>query len=304
MEMKHIKISNEWCCRWAPSLGALEDTHENVWGTKTYDPETDIDKPCVFFGLYGFPDFIALWKHKGRKAILWAGSDIRHFVNGYWLDDTGEIRLDKKGLVEWINKNCESYSENMVECEALRSVGIDSKAVPSFLGNIDDYEVSYEWSERPKLYTSVSGNNFELYGWDKIPELARQNPDIEFHCYGNTVFPWELPLTENPFNSVGIYRGNIILRGRVSKEQMNSEVRNMQGALRLAEFDGFSEILAKSILWGQYPVSLIEYPFMFRVDEIDKIRYQEEPNIKGREFYRKILNSYPWNNVKKYKTTQ
>ena len=78
-----------WQCRIAPSLGGgFAGTPNKNWGTCDYK---DNKTPTIFFGLYGLPDFYALWRHKGRRAILWAGSDIIHFLNGYWLERKGAI---------------------------------------------------------------------------------------------------------------------------------------------------------------------------------------------------------------------
>jgi len=265
-----------WQCRWSPTLGSLEDTHQNVWGTDDY---TDNERPTVFFGLYGLPDFYALWRHKGEKHILWAGTDITHFRNGYWLDENGEIRVSPYELAHWIRVNCTSWVENDIEAQKLQELGILSKVCPSFLGDVNQFEVSFKPGN--KVYTSVSGDNFRLYGWDKISELARQNPDIEFHLYGNSKSSW-------------IGTSNTIVHGRVPKEQMNTEIKEMQGALRLTEFDGFSEILAKSILMGQYPVSLIKYPYMLSLEELGTITEKKEPNIEGRNHYLKTINQFPW----------
>lgn len=269
-----------WQCRVAPSLGALEGTHQEAWGTKEY---TDPTKPCVFFGLYGFNDFFTLWRHPGRKAVLWAGTDITHFRNGYWLDQGGSIRLDYKSLAQWLN-TCENYVENVVEYQTLKDLGIEATIVPSFMGNIGDYEISYTHAQVPKLYASVSGDNFDLYKWNEVEELASQNPDIEFHLYGNNT-PWYS------------MNDNVVVHGRVSKEKMNQEIKTMQGGIRLLEHDGFSEILAKSILWGQYPVSVIPYPHMLKPEEIATIKDKIEPNREGRDHFIKTLNKYPWNNV-------
>lgn len=277
-----MQSAHKWQCRVAPSLGALEDTPDHIWGTKPY---LDEFQDTVFFGLYGFPDFFALWRHKGRKCVLWAGSDIQHFLLGYWLDEEGMMRIHPTQLSAWLDTNCEHYVENEVEQVALRSVGVRSKVVPSFLGKASDYGITYEVSPRPRLYTSVSGNNFELYGWDKIPLLASRHKNIEFHCYGNTVEP--------PFTLA--YRTNLILHGRVSKEEMNKEIMHMQGALRLTTFDGFSEIIAKSLLWGQWPVSHIEYPHTLRAT--DHIVLPSEPNKAGREWLLSVVNKYPWNHA-------
>lgn len=261
-------------CKVAPSLGALEGHPNDVWGTVDY---TNQDDPTVFFGLYGLPDFYTLWRHRGKKWILWAGSDIRHFADGYWLDDEGKIKVAPWPLADWIGENCESWVENEVERDALLTFGIKSQVCPSFMGNIDDYEVSYQ--PNGKYYASVSGDNFKLYGWDKIDQLASKHPKLSFHLYGNTLH-WP------------VKHKNIHVHGRVPKEQMNEEIKQMQGGLRLVEFDGFSEVLAKSVLWGQWPVSLIKYPYIG-----EKVLRHAPlfPNTDGRDYYRKTLNQFPWN---------
>lgn len=260
-------------------MGALEDTPDNIWKTKPY---LDEFQNTVFMGVYGLNDFFALWRHRGRKAILWCGSDIQHLLLGYWLDDEGKIRIHPSQIAPWIDTYCESYVENEVEQQALRTVGIRSKVVPSFLGDVKKYEVSYKHSDTPKVYTSVSGNDFKLYGWDRIPELALANPEVEFHLYGATV-------------PIGFSGENIINHGRVPKETMNEEIKDMQGCLRLTSFDGFSEIVAKALLWGQWPVSLIEYPHTIRPFEMEKLKDMKDANIKGREWLLASVNRYPWN---------
>lgn len=271
-------------CRIAPSLGALEGDPHEVWGTKPYhedDMAEIIDKPCVFFGLYGLNDFYSLWRHRGKKWVLWAGSDIRHLRAGYWLEDGGGIRISHKAIGQWIDKYCESWVENEVERRELMSLGIHAQVCPSFMGRIEDYEISYEASRRPKVYASVSGDDFALYCWPEIEKLAEENPELEFHMYGNTV----------PYRSI---RTNFIVHGRVPKEKMNEEVKGMQAALRPLEFDGFSEVLAKSVLWGQWPISKIEYPHVMKMGGLKILSKLDTPNKKGREYYIKSLNKFPW----------
>lgn len=280
----------KWTCRVASSLGGgFAGTPEKVWGTPQWKPEdVDIYGPTVFFGLYGLPDFYALWRHKGRKAILWAGSDITHFINGYWLDDKGEIRIEPQRLAEWINKNCENYVENGVEHEELMVLGIESKIVPSFLGDVKDYNIEFKYDQRPKVYASVSGDNFDMYGWSLIEHIA-DRCNVDFFLYGNKT-PWESK------------HSNVFVRGRVSQEEMNNEIKSMSCGLRTLEHDGFSEITAKSILWGQYPISYIGYPHVdsFKTREelvllLNNLVNKTSPNIQAREYYLKNVNKYPWN---------
>jgi hypothetical protein len=251
-----------------------------VWGTQPY--EEDSTDPTVFFGLYGLKDFYALWRYRGPKYILWAGSDITHFKLGYWLDDVGHIRIHPEPLAKWIAENVISYVENDVERTELHRFGIDSKVCPSFLGDVNDYPMLYTPPKRPKFYTSVSGNDFQLYGWDDVEDLSDDYPEVEFHLYGNTE-PW---YTDKP---------NIIVHGRVSQAEMNKDIQHMTGALRLTKHDGFSEILAKSLLWGQWPVSPhIDYPHV--ASSIKSVlNKSDEPNKKGRDYYLSVMNKYPWN---------
>lgn len=280
----------QWPCRVAPSLGdGFAGTPYEVWGCKKYNEVEDTEKKTVFFGIYGLPDFFALWRHKGDKYILWAGSDIRHLKNGYWLDKEGNIRISPQAICEWINKNCISYVENRQERNMLLGMGIESEVVPSFLGNVDDYEVCYKYNPRPKVYASVSGNNFELYKWHLINEVATSVPEIEFHLFGNTV-PFE---TNNK---------NVIVRGRVSQEEMNTEIKTMQCGLRLIEVEGCSEVIVKSALWGQWPISRIYYPAITNIlnkkellISLRDLVNKKEPDLSARQWFLDNLNKYPWN---------
>lgn len=276
----------KWKCRYAPSLGALEDTPENIWGTEPYDPAKDLYEPCMWFGLYGLPDWYSLWRHKGKKAVLWAGSDIKHFLNGYWLDAEGDIRIDPKGLAVWLNWHCENYVENEAEQAALMSIGIDAKVVPSFLGKMSEYEVSFTPSERPKVYVSSGIDRQIEYGFGIVEEIASKC-NVDFYLYGAD---WTSQ------------HQNVIVRGKIPKDEMNDEVKCMQSGLRLNEFDGFSEITAKSILLGQYPITRINYPHIDSyqtkeglIELLNNLVNKKEPNLKVRDYYLSSINQYPWN---------
>lgn len=248
----------KWQCRIAPTLGGgFAGTPNDVWGTVDYTNDTD---PTVFFGMYGLNDYQAWWNHKGEKAILWAGSDMRNYLNGYWLDREGKDRIKPAFYA-----GAKHYVENSLEQIALGSMGHWATVVPSFLGNVEDYPIQ-EIDPRPRYYTSVSGDDFELYGWNEIDDIAKKNPDTEYHLYGNTK-PWTTT------------QKNVFVHGRLTQEEMDGQIKSMTGAIRLTRFDGFSEILAKSILWGQKPISpYIYYPF-----------------LHDRKQFLEVVNKYPWN---------
>lgn len=275
--------------RVSPTVGGgFERTFEEAWGLETYNPE--LNEPTVFAGCYGLPDFYTIWQHNGKKYIFWCGSDIRHLQKGYWLDEEGSIKLGFKSISRWLNKNCENWVENEPEREALEELGITAKVCPSYLGDVNEMKPSYK--PNGKFYASVSGDDFELYGWYDIYDLAVKHPELEFHMYGNTE-----PLFITPFLLRRLRKQkNFIVHGRVSKEQMNKEIKDMQGCIRMIPLEGFSEIVAKSVLMEQWPISIIPYPYTILPKDIGKI--PKKPNIEGRKYYLKELNNYPWNNEK------
>ena len=272
-------------CQWSPTLGALEDTHENTWGTINY---TDPEAPCVFFGVYGLPDFWKIWRHKGKRYVFWAGSDIVHLQNGYHLEDGGNIRVDSTPLAQWLDKYCENWCENEVERKALKDMGITAFIGQSFLGNVEDYEATFEPSERPQVYLSANPGREEEYGWGVIEKIA-DSCNVDFHLYGSP--DWQ---TEHQ---------NVFVKGRVPKEEMNEQIKKMQCGLRLNAFDGFSEVTAKSILWGQYPITpeSFKYPHIegYRslnhlIWLLNRLKLKNKVN-PARKHYQSNLNNFPWN---------
>lgn len=294
----------KWQCRIAPSLGGgFDGTPNETWGTKDYENQDD---PTVFFGLYGLPDFYTLWRHGGEKHILWAGSDILHFRKGYWLDGKGDIAFPFQGnnektpdfLAKWINANCTNWVENEAEAWQLKDCGIEVDHIqPSFLGNIKNYKV--EFIPGNKVYVSANEGGQMEYGWSIVQAIACELPQIEFHLYGAT---WQQQPLEN-----------VIVHGRVSKREMNEEIKKMQCGLRLNKHDGFSEITAKSVLWGQYPITYLYHP---KIDQyvkdscgqpycmrgmnrliklLKKLPKRKKPNLEARDYYMKHINQYPWN---------
>jgi len=282
-----MKEKNRWYCEWAPSLGDLERDALSAWGTPPYEQEKHINENVVFFGLYGFPSFYKLWKHEGKRYILWAGSDILHLKGGYHLEDGGGLALSPQDISVWINKHCENWVENTTEQDALKELGIRSQVCPSYMGSLDIPITFKPALDYVKVYASAS-NDPNAYGWPTIERIAGKVPFVDFHLYG--IDGWR---TEHK---------NVVTHGRVPKEKMNKEIANMQGALRLNRFDGCSEILVKAVLQGQYPLVRVPHPKVdtFTTDDdiidwLHKLKDKTEPNTEARNWYLTNLNRYPWN---------
>lgn len=287
-------------CRVAPSLGGLEaDDHEygipghqRTWGTLNYDPKYNRHEPTVFFGLYDLRDYIALWRHKGQKWILWAGSDLENLVHGFIFND-GKLKLLSKIFRGnwWVLKIIEkakNWVEDRDEQNKLRKLGIISEVAPSFMGRLEDFGVSYQCFHHPNVYVSGHPGREDEYGFEQVKRIAPRCPQVNFHLYG-AMPDWKQ------------WPPNITLHGRVPKEQFNREIKNMQCGLRLNKSDGFSEITAKSVLMGQYPLTYLEYPCIpnFKNDGelvslLNSLKQMQKPNWTGRNYYLQALNNYPW----------
>lgn len=279
----------------APSLGSLEGTPEETWVTPEYSWWSNRHHPCVFFGIYDLRDYLALWWHRGGGYILWAGSDLRNLRDGFAFND-GKLKWLSKALrgllTRWIVRLVSKYQnwvENAWEGSILASYGIPYNECPSFMGGTGSYEVSYASGPVTNVYLSASEGRQEEYGWGIVERIANWLPNHRFHLYGA---PWKTR------------HGNVVIHGRVPKDRMNEEIKGYQIGLRLNETDGFSEILAKAVLMGQYVIGKVKHHHIpsFENDmdlilQLNAMAGNKEPN-PARAWYLENLNAYPWNSLR------
>lgn len=285
-----IYNNNTIQCQYSPSLGGGFEAHPNdIWGTVPYKSK---DLPTVFCGLYDLRDYFALWRHKGKVWCFWCGSDIRNLKQGFTLND-GKLRLISWLLGTWwvfkILKRAEHWCENENEQRDLAELGIESNICPSFFGDVTKFHINYWWSKNPKVYISTGKGRQTEYGFGIIERIAPMLPKIDFYLYGDD---WDTK------------HKNVHVRGRVSIEQMNEEIKEMQCTLYLNESGGTSEVMMKAILQGQYAISKIPHPLIPSYEtEEELIQYLESltrtyhPNTKAQMYYIKTLNRFPWNHA-------
>ena len=279
-------------CYMAPSLGGLEATPAEAWGTEPYKIFKDRNEPTVFVGLYDLRDYLVLYQHRGEKYVLWCSGDIDNLLAGFVLND-GKLQLISKifkglpsSFMDMLRYECSHYVEDDDEAEKLKSLGIRARVAPSFLGKIEDFPISYKQRQRPNVYLSGHPDREEEYGFFFVEELAKELPDVNFHLYGAeycSSFP------------------NLISHGIVPKSLFNADIKSFQCGLRLNKSDGFSEITAKSVLMGQYPITYLTYPLIpsFKkkeelVELLSALKEMDKPNFLARDYYLLHLNSFPW----------
>lgn len=208
-------------------------------------------KSAVFFGMYNPVDYFRLMWHKGPKTVFWCGSDILNLQNRpVWQKIIAKIPASH-------------ICENVVEAEGLKEMGISpDKVKPCLFDDMSNIEVSFKPSKKPHVYLCIQPLREREYGLELIEtNMARACPEVTFHVYGKSKpfheVWWEDGILHNRDYA---HHPNIVYHGKVPNEQFNEEIKDYQAALRMNEFDGFSEVLAKSILIGQYPISRIPYP--------------------------------------------
>jgi hypothetical protein len=275
------------------SLNNFKEKAEKTWGLLSYNPKYDRDKTVIFFGMYHIGDYLKVWRHRGDRFIFWCGTDIFNLRRKYLLSD-GKDKLISKLLSfikwhDWIfSGKIIHYVENEVEQKELKKLGIISEIKPSFLDDVKDYQISFRPSKRPEVFAvKYLGREKE---WEdiNIERLARLVPEIVWHIYGGK---------QKYFDSdTGIY-----YHGRVSQMVFNKDIRGYQAGFRPNIHDGFSEILAKSVLLGQYPISRIKYSNIdsYETEEelvniLRELKNKKEPNSKGREYWLGNINKFEW----------
>jgi len=281
--------------RTSGSICQFETKALKTWNIKKAEGKKDLKSNKVFFGLYHLNDWRGFMAHKGKRFVLWAGGDLLNLERGYAFSDGVELEKSKRWSFipwHWIFRlfKADHYCENEVEFERLYKLGIKAKIVPSFLEDVKNFDICFKPSKKSHVYISAREGNSEAYGESLIERIAPEVPDITFHFYGIT----------RPSHD------NIVYHGNVSADQFNQDIRNYQGCIRANESDGFSELVAKASLMGQYAISRIRYDGIWHYRKkseliilLKLLAEKTEPNLEAREWVLKNVNKYPWNSANK-----
>ena len=231
-----------------------------------------INESVLFFGMYHKNDYKRFIKHKGKRIVYWCGSDI---LNLNWKNN-------------WIFRlfKAEHICENKVEQNQLFKNGIVAEIKPLYLGK--NFDISYKQSDKPHVWFCIHPKREVEYGLYIIYLVAERLSEIIFHIYG----------IEKP---VGIFNwtDNVIFHSKIIEEQLDEDIKNYQAGIRLNEFDGFSEVISKSILLGQYPISRIKYDYVDSFSTIEdllfllhKLKYKYKPNVLARNYWMYEFNKW------------
>lgn len=286
--------------RISSSVEGFKHRVQDTWGLDEWLGWNDENQNVLFFGLYTKNDYDTFLRHKGKKTIFWCGSDIQNLLGNY----------DSRRILKLFPET-EHWCENEVEAENLRRVGVEAKVCPSFLDDTDNYSLSYKHSKTPHIFLCGHDKREDEYGVDLVKRIAPRLPDTIFHIYGINPNSSYFSTILDPLNKsvvIDVDYPNILYHGKIPEEQFNNEITKYQCGLRPNEHDGFSEVTAKCVLNGGYPITRIKYPNIWNyqtddelVELIAKLKYMTAPNIEVRSYYLKTINQFPFNqNQKKF----
>lgn len=242
-------------------------------GLKEYRFFRDWRKKTIFFGLYHELDYIKFLLHGGEKTVFWCGGDILNLMNNpnwrFWASLLSKSRA-------------KHFCENGREAEALLLMDIYTDIRPMIF---DEPPTALNFKPIKNVlhvYISAHEGKEEQYGVDFIVnEVAPQVKWVVFHIYGVD----------------GLSVENVIYHGKVSNEEFNEDIKGYHCAIRWNYFDGFSEVLAKAVLMGQYAISRIWYPHMgfvpaksSLIPALKRVRKKKEPN-QDRIYWQKELEN-------------
>lgn len=213
--------------------------------------------------MYHAGDYIRLLLHRGKRKVFWCGSDIKNLEKSRW---------------QWVVKRITAthICENEVERDALEDVGITASILPQIFSNPKDCKLSFHGSRNPHIWLCAHEGYEDEYGVTNIERLAPLLPRFTFHIYGLR----------------RLSHGNILYHGKVTEEQFNKEIKQYQASIRFNLFDGFSEVTAKSVLMGQYPISRILYPNIGTdLRDILLLPLKKKPNKRARNYWLKVLTT-------------
>lgn len=225
--------------------------------------------PVVFFGLYHPLDYLKFLSVRGLRAVFWAGGDAVNLLkHPHWARLIG-------------GRSARHICETPPEQETLYKSGIWAEVRPVFFGDPNDFPVSFFPSNRPQVFLNSHPGREAEYGVDVVERIAPSVPDVTFHVYGG---------------GQRVSPPNVVHHGMVSEEKFNEDIKNYHCGLRLNHIDGFSEVTAKSILMGQYPITRIPAPNIdsFSTEEelinlLKRLKYKKEPNYFARQFWHDFL---------------
>ena len=247
----------------------ISEVLEDFWGKtvrKRYGflPYSDPMSPAIFYGMYppkrhrsgSFRlDLYKLENHKSLAIVVWLGSDAMAAC-------APRSRHQYKKMRKMTNVVHVAVSKSTHE--DLSSLGIPCKFVPLCSTNT---KLFYPTTLGKKVYVYTSFTVPQVYGWDKVQEVRKQLPDVEF-IIGTAAQPGPKDKIKADSSFVCVARGELI----------NLYSQCFVG-LRLTPHDGLSNtvvelgLMGRRCIWDGWAPNAI--PWTSVDDAVEAIRQEQ-----------------------------
>lgn len=202
--------------------------------------------------------------HRGKRTIFWCGGDILALKKSLWRYIIPRLKA-------------RHICEHSVEESVLRDLGIKAEIHPMIF-DVPIVKNSYIAQDKIHVYMCVHLGREKEYGIDTVERLStiKELEGYIFHIYGI--------MKEDT--------RNIRYHGKVSPEKFAYDIEHYHCGLRLNEFEGLSEVTARSVLLAQYPISRMYFPnityapdFPSLVKELVGLKNKTKPNLIGQKYW-------------------
>jgi len=130
----------------------------------------NINEPCLFFGLYNSDDIYKLSNHKGKKFVLWGGSDADKNQKNHNLliKVIKEIKIDHHFAISLNIK------------KRLTELGFDSQLIYFNLVDLNLFTPVDKIGDKIYIYNGNQKGREEIYGEKIYKEVMKRIPEFEY----------------------------------------------------------------------------------------------------------------------------
>jgi hypothetical protein len=183
----------------SPSIKFFKEMTKNKYNLRDYNPAIHINEPVLFYGLYTNNDLILLINHKGKKKLLFGGSDARYntFTQNY--------KLLMKHNIEIVCQSAHLYKK------------LGKIRYPKYLSTLRPFTPAqiFDFYEPD----NVKGKNVYIY-------TSKKNPEV----YGNDIYIPVMQKLKGRFNFIVCEAG--------TTNDIKSIYKKCFIGIRLTRFDG------------------------------------------------------------------
>ena len=183
----------------SPSIKFFKEMTKKKYNLMDYEPAKHLNEPTLFYGLYNMNDLKLLIAHKGKKKLLFGGSDARYntFTQNY--------RLLIRHNIEIVCQSAHLYKK------------LNKIRYPKYLSTLRPFTPAqiFDFYEP----NNVKGNNVYIY-------TSKKNPEV----YGNDIYIPVMEKLKGKFNFIVCEAG--------TTNDIKSVYKKCFIGVRLTRFDG------------------------------------------------------------------